>query len=222
MDAMTTLSDAERLRQQIYETIDTAVSEVDRLEQSWVRLGRHLSTFKAREAWRPLGYKTFDDFVGEVKKRARRGRTQIYGYMGAVEKLLPTISATSLEEMGVSKALELKRAVDKLDGKPLPAGLLEAALDRDVTGKELRGEIGKALNLAPDDKGTWFDLDGFFITPEERAEFKEAVKATETLLNLSKSVPDHVRRKAVIMSWMQEWYGTHAAEVNGPEDPEDR
>jgi hypothetical protein len=118
----------------------------------------------------------------------------------------------------VTKALELKRAVKRLEGKPLPAGLLDAALDTAKTASELRGEIGRVLNITEEPKGTWFDLQGFFMTPEERKEFKEAWLVTEALLGLKPDLPDHIRRKSVIMTWVQEFYGTHAAEFYGSAD----
>jgi len=107
-----------------------------------------------------------------------------------------------------------------LEGKPLPAGLLDAALDTAKTASELRGEIGRALNITEDPKGTWMDLQGFFMTPEERKEFKEAFLGTEALLNIKNDLPDHIRRKEVVLAWMREWWGTHAVEVNGGQMPE--
>lgn len=208
-----------KLRDEIYGQLETATSQEFALAQRWTHLGVLLYQFKAAECWREVGYTTFDDFMLELKTKYNRGRTVLYGYLSVAENLLPTISASTLEEIGISKALELKRAMKKLDGKPLPPELLEAALKPAVTTKELRADIGKALNLTEEPAGTWFDLDGFFMDKEERAEFKEAFLATEGLLNLSKALPDHVRRKEVILNWMREWYGTHAADFSGVEQP---
>jgi hypothetical protein len=205
------------LRDAIYQELAGATAEVFKLEQSWMRLGGMLATFKAAECWRALGYVTFDDFMAELKTKYNRGRTVLYGYLSVAEHLLPGISAEKLEEMGISKALELKRAQKKLNGKPLPPALIEAALNTTVTTKELRGDIGRALNLVEEPSGTWFDLDGFFMDKAERDEFKEVFVATEMLLNLSKTTPDHIRRKEVLLAWMREFWGTHAVEVNGPQ-----
>jgi len=210
---------AEEKRRRIYNVLENTTVAAFKLEQSWVKLGVMLSDFKAGEYWRPLGYTTFDDFMEELKVRFKRGRTQLWGYLSVAEKLLPTIDAAKLEEMGIAKALELKRAMKKLDGKPLPAALLETALNSDTTTKELRGEIGRALNAAPEPAGVWFDLDGFFMDAEERAEFKEAFLATEGVLGLSRELPDHIRRKEVILTWMREWFGTHAADFYGEQAP---
>jgi hypothetical protein len=214
------LSEAELLRLKIFTELEGATVTCFSLEQSWIRLGVLLSEFKQQEHWRGLGYSTFDDFISELKSKFNRGRTVLYSYLGVAEVLLPTITAEKLEQMGIAKALELKRALKRLEGKPLPAGLLAAALDPNKTTTELRGEVGAALHITEEPKGTWFDLQGFFMLPDERKEFKEAFLATEALLGLSNALPDHIRRKEVILAWLREWYGTHAAEVNGPQQPE--
>ena len=212
-------SAAAELRRQIFNVLENSTAGEFALEQSWTRLGVLLVEFKSQECWRELSYTTFDDFMSELKVKFKRGRTQLYGYLAVAEVLLPTIGAEKLEQMGISKALELKRAVKKLENKPLPPALLEAALDASKTTKELRATIGQALNLTEEPKGSWFDLDGFFMTPEERAEFKAAFLATEAMLGLKRDIPDHIRRKEVILTWMREWYGTHAVEVNGAKQP---
>jgi hypothetical protein len=210
-------ADASELRRRIYNVLENTTVTAFALEQSWTRLGVMLAEFKAQECWRefPELYKTFDDFMEELKVRFKRGRTQLWGYLSVAEKLLPTIDAATLEQMGISKALELKRAMKRLEGKPLPQELLAAALDPAKTTKELRGDIGKALNMSPEPAGTWIDLDGFFVTPDERKEFKEAYIATEGLLGLKRELPPHIIRKEVFLCWMREWWGTHAAEFNG-------
>jgi hypothetical protein len=210
------VSVAEILRQEIYNQLGAAAADEIVLEQSWMKLGLLLAAFKANEGWRPLGYPSLDAFMLELRDKYHRGRTQLWSYLTVAEKLGPVISTEALEQMGISKALELKRALVKADGKPLPDSVVAAALTS-MTIKELRGQIGQAMNL-PDDRepGTWFDFDGCFMTPDERKEFKEAVVITEKLLELSRATPDPIRRKAIFFAWLREFVGTHAAEVNGP------
>jgi hypothetical protein len=209
-------STAEAKRVAIFNELEGTSVACFALEQSWMRLGAMLAEFKAQEYWRELQYQSLDAFMDELRVKFKRGRTQLWSYLSCAEHLLPSISASTLEQIGVSKALELKRAMKKLDGKALPQELIDAALQKDKTTKELRGDIGKALNLIEEQGGTWFDLDGFFMDASERKEFKEAVKATEGLLGLKRETQEHIRRKEVILAWMREWWGTHAAEFNGP------
>ncbi len=212
-------SAAELLRLKIFTELEGTTVACFALEQSWVRLGVLLSEFKQQEHWRSLGYQTFDDFISELKSKFNRGRTVLYGYLAVAEVLLPTMSADALEKMGISKALELKRAMKKLDGKPLPAGLLEAALDPSKTTTELRGAIGSALHITEEPKGTWFDWGGSFLSKEERAFMKEAFCVTIGLLGIKQDIPEHIQRKAVFTAWAEEFYGTHSSEFYGNSEP---
>jgi len=218
-EALQPWSESERVRTQIYNELEGSTLAAFKLEQSWTRLGVLLSEFKQKELWRYYSeYQTYDDFIHELGERFKRGRTILYGYVGAVEALLPIMSAENIEQIGISKCLELKRAMKQLNGKPLPEAVIVSALSGS-TAKELRADIGKALNATPDEKGTWFDMGGMFMTADERKEFKEAFLMTEGLLGLSNTVPDHIRRKEVINAWLQEFVGSHAAEFNGVQQP---
>lgn len=212
--------EADMLRRRIYNTLENTTQQAFTLEQSWTRLGIMLSMFKAKECWRqyPDLYKNFGDFMEELKVRFKRGRTQLWGYLSVAENLLPSVGAEKLEQMGISKALELKRALKKLEGKPLPQALLDSALDPAKTTKELRGDIGKALNLTPEPDGTWFDWGGSFLTKEEKDFMKEAILVTIGLLGIKADVPESVQRKAVFKAWAEEFYATHSPEFYGVAD----
>lgn len=207
--------DAEGLRSAIYGQLQSASSFEFVLEQSWMKLGEMLAKFANNEYWRVLGYESFPQFMLELRDKYKRGKTQLWAYYSVAKYLLPTIPAEKLEAMGITRAMELKRAMEKSQ-KPLTAELIEAALTSSTT-KELRAAIATALNL-PDttEPGSWFDFDGCYMTPDERKEFVSAVKMTLTLLGTKKELPEHVQRKAVFMAWLQEYVGTHATEVYGP------
>lgn len=209
----------EELRQKIYAQLDDICKTEQGLGRGYVRFGEMMVRFKSSESWRPLGYGSFDLFMSELGHRYRIGRTQMWSYLTVAEKLLPVIDAATLEEIGISKAMELKRGLKKANGKPLPVSIIEAARKQETTIKEVRALIGQAFNLAPDDKGAWFDFDGCFMTPEERKEFKDAVRTTKTLLGITNDVPEHIQRKEIFFTWMREFDATHRAEVYGPQEP---
>ena len=210
------LTPAMLLRAEIYQQLEESGSKEYVLDRSWMRLGQLLAQFKKDECWRDTGYQSFETFMDELRKTHKRGRTQLWAYLSVAETLGPVILAETLEKIGISKAMELKRAMVK-SGKQLPESLIAAAQESTTTIKELRGLVGEALNLTDDrTPGTWFDFDGVYFTKDEREEFKAAVILTARLLELSKDLPDHMRRKAIFTAWMQEFVGTHAAEVNGP------
>lgn len=208
---------ADRL-QAINAQLATACANEFVLEQSWVRLGRLLVQSEALEDWRPLGFGSFEDFMTDLRQRYKRGRSSLWSYLTAAKVLLPILPAEALEHMGIKKALELKRGLAQGGGKPLPAEVIADALNDDKTVPELRAAIGRAFNLAPDDKGTWFDLQGFYATKEERAEFVNCVRMTMSLNGIRKDIPEHIQRKELFMAWVREFWATHAAEVYGPSE----
>lgn len=206
----------EALRQAIYEQLGAAAENETVLEHSWMKLGALLVKFKAAEYWRTLGYQTFADFMLELRDKYNRGRTQLWSYLTVAEKLLPIIPAATLEEIGITKALEIKRAL--ASGKTIPPEIIEAARKQTTTIKELRAALGAALNFSMGGQpGTWFDFNGTYLTAEEREEFRQAVKLTITLLEIAPHVPEHIQRKEIFFAWLREFIGTHAAEVYAPQ-----
>lgn len=225
--AVTRPTESERLRTAIYGVLGQIVPKEAELEHSYVRLGSLLAAFKAGEHWRGLiaatgqPYPNFDAFMLELRDQYNRGRTQLWAYLSVAEKLLPVIPADTLDEMGISKAQEIKRALSVV-GRKITPEILAAAVDPKVTIKELRAVLAVAFNITDDTRptGTWFDFDGCFFEPDERKEFVDAVKVTTALLGLKKEIPAHVQRKEVFLAWAREFFGTHATEVYGPQPPE--
>jgi hypothetical protein len=163
----------------------------------------------------------FKSFMAEISNRFNREQKTLYGYLGVAERLLPLISAGKLEQIGISKALEIKRALKKADGKAIPQDVIDAACLPQTTAKELRALLAQAFCYAPDaEKGVWIDFGGSFLTKEERAEFLAAVRVTKAMLGLSDEIPDHIQRKEILQAWWREFMGTHAAEVLGPQQAE--
>ena len=181
-----------------------------------------LTEFKTDESWRELKgpdgkfYLGFDDFMVELKDRWNRGTSTLWAYQACAEKLLPLIPAEILDEIGITKAQELKRAAGM--GAKLDDVIIEAARSKSVTLKELRGIIAQFLQL-PDDRmsGLWFDFGGTYFTKEERLEFVECVELTQRLLNLKPEQKDVFKRHEIFMAWIREFVGTHYADVYGPQ-----
>ena len=227
MSEQLVLSAAAAIRDELYRQMESLAASECTLARSYVRFGKSLLQFKQQECWRALGYESFNAFVTELVTKWGRKRTQIYAYLSVVEVLLPTIPAEQLEAMGISKATELKYALEKQHktdaSARIPEDVVLAALNRNTTGKELRAMIGNAFNQTDDrEAGTWYDCDGFYMTAEERKEYAAAVKMTIIQLGLKKEIAEHIQRKAVYMAWMQEYFATHAAEVYGAGAPENQ
>ena len=215
-------SEATAQQQEIYDLLNQNTTREVQLEIGWLHLGRLLTEFKNKEHWRacldPAGneYHSFDDFMSELRDRWHRGRTQLWAYQSVAEKLLPLLSGEVLDEIGISKAQELKRIVNL--GLALDPILVEAARRPETTIKELRALIGQALNI-PDERmpGAWFDLDGTFFTAEERQEFEDCWELTKRVLGLKKDQKECYHRHEILLAWIREFTGTHYADVYGPQ-----
>jgi hypothetical protein len=213
-------SAAEVLRQEIYSELD-AISDAEfSLGRGFVRLGSMLLRFEQNDCCQQLGYDRMADFMAELQARYQRKHTQLYGYKAVAEKLLPLMSESTLEEIGINKCLAIKSAIKQSGGKILPQAIIDTACKRETTTKQLRAELAREFHLQVEPEGTWLDLDGIFCTPEERKEFNDAVKMTVALLGIAVEVPDHIKRKDVIFSWLREFTGTHSADVYGAEQTE--
>lgn len=214
---------AEKLREDLYQQMEALAASEFSLARRYVCFGKALLQFKQQECWRALGYVTFNAFITELVTKWGRKRTQIYAYLSVVEVLLPTIPAAQLEEMGISKAMELKYALEKQQktksGAVIPEEIIAAALRKQTTGKELRAMIGEAFCQKDDrEPGTWYDWGGSYLTPNEKKLFTDAARVTIVLLGIQKSTPEHIQRKAIFLAWAEEFYGTHAASVYGDVD----
>lgn len=215
-------SDAEFRRQAIYDLLAQNTAQEVQLEMNWLKMGRMLTEFKAAEAWRGLAgpegklYLGFDDFMLELRDRWNRGKSTLWAYQACAEKLLPLIPAETLDEIGITKAQELKRAVGL--GIKLDDVVIEAARCKATTVKELRGILAQLLNV-PDDRmpGAWFDFDGTYLTKEERTEFKECWEMTVRLLGLKQEQSVVFHRHEIFLAWIREFAGTHYADVYGPQ-----
>lgn len=212
---------ATALRDTIYYHLDRISQAEAGLENGYVQLGTLLLKFKSEESWRDLGYKGFDAFLSELYTRFRKRQSQLYQYTTVAEKLLPHIDGKILDEIGISKAIELKRAL-KYSSKPprevLTDDVIATARDSKKTIKELRALLQCANHLPPDEKlqMSWTDFGGAYMSPEEKKEYLEAVKATLALLNVPRETPEWIQHKMVFAAWYREFHATHAAEVYGP------
>lgn len=211
------ITNAQQLLQEIEAQLGQAVQNEAILERSWIHLGILIIKFRDSEGWRDCGFQSYGNFMNYLKDKYKRGRTQLWSYESICDELLPAgLNAETLEQIGVTKCLELKKAFVRNGRKALPESVIEKAKLPEVTGKELRGEIGKALNSPEDEKGTWFDFDGCYLTKEEKDEFIACVFMTKKLLGISNHIPEHIQRKEIFKAWWSEFFGTHAHDVFGP------
>ncbi len=182
------------------------------LGKKFVELGQALLEVRAKKYWESWGYTTFGSYIDMVTERMDRGRAQLYGYMGVVEKLLPRIGNDQLVEMGISKASELARVVSA--GKVIPPALFAKAIDGDVKVSELKAAVGAELNLARPENGQWHDVGGFYATKEEWEEILRGYDiAARVDPVIAGTTPDWSRRKEVQQRLVREFLATYERAV---------
>ena len=131
-----------------------------------------------------------------------------------------------LEAVGISKAHELKRLVN--EGGSVEAEILDPnnqtedtcgtvrimdyAADPKVTAKQLRVKVNELLHLTEDVQGTWHDLGGFYITPDEKKEVDLFWEVGRRLLAPKDEQQEHVWKKLVFLSGVRESLSTWLAE----------
>lgn len=201
---------------QLYREMDKACAGEVALEKNWMRVGQLIVKCKQTEDWRGKGFESFEKFMQFLRERYQRGKTQLWGYMTVAEHLLPIMPEEQLQAIGISKALEIRRAMAKAERTDVPKELLAQAAAGTISTEQLKAELSRAFNTTPDEKGTWRDTGGFFATKDEWDEWTRAVKMTVKLLNIAPHVPDHIQRKEILLHWAREFYATHAHDVYGP------
>jgi NOL1/NOP2/fmu family ribosome biogenesis protein len=212
---------AELLCQAVEREAELAKEAFRVLDSRFARLGALLAKCKQTEAWRHRGHSSFTTYLSSLRDKYGRSKEQLYAYTGAAEHLLPAISESDLDRIGISKGFELARA-SKTAGRPVTPELVALALDPEITAKELRAEAFKTFELGSDTRpaGTWLDVGGFYVTPDEKKTLTDAMELTERLLGLSQETSEWAKRKETILAWAQEFAGTHAQEVYGEQETE--
>lgn len=186
------------------------------LATGYVVLGAALLAVKENKYWVALGFSNFGEYIASIKDKIQVGRTQLYLYVATVEKLLPSISEKDLYEIGITKALELKRVVSQTGEQP-PQELIDLALDPKTTQLMLKGEVYKHLNLTPEDKGLYFDF-GFYVTEEEKTEIERGLDvAARVDPPVGNDWQENARKKEIMFRLVREFLATWEAEVT-PED----
>lgn len=203
--------------QQLREEIDALASDISSEEQilnsKWVSLGIKVHTVRAKKFWLGYGHQNFGEFIDQVGKKVKKGRSQIYQYVTVAEKLLPQIPAETLTEMGITNANELKKLA-VATGKLIPQSLIDSALDPQKDTDQLKAEIAAEMNVAPEEKGKWFDLGGFYVTDDEKLLIQTAIKSAFQIdPPIAHDIPNHVQIKEVVVRWIQEFLAAYPEEA---------
>jgi len=197
-----------------------------RLSHSYARLGARLREAEVEQHWVALGYSKFPHYLLAVGKKIGRERSQMYAFLSVATDLLPHLTEEQLEEIGISKAHQLRRLVKqggRVDAE-IPdqnnqtedtfgtVRIMDYAADPKVTAALLRVKVNELLHCHEDQPGLWYDLGGFYATADERKEIEEWWAVCKTLISVSDEEPEHVWKKAAILASAREMIGTYVGQ----------
>jgi len=183
------------------------------LATNYVQLGNQLLNVRSNKYWVPLGFSNFGKYIESIKDQIQIGRTQLYLYISTVEKLLPSVSESQLNDMGISKAVELQRVVSQT-GAPPTQELIDFALDPSHTRESVKAEVYKHLNIqTPTETGIYFEL-GCYVTQEEREEIQRgldvAVRIDPVIPN---DWPENNRNKEILLRFVREFLSEYESHM---------
>lgn len=198
----------------IFEQIDSLInrllSKEGELDHGYAKLGLLLVEVSEQELWREAGFKSFDTYLSTLIERYHKGRTQLYAFFTSVREMKPYLTEGQMNDMGITKLSELKKATKRL-GFPPNNAVIDVALDPKATVSDVRKAVAQNHQLSPEEqKGTWLDLGGFMVSDEEKLVIREAFEASwRTDPVVQKSVKNEIRTKEGLLRMAMEYLSVH-------------
>lgn len=211
--------------------IDSLLSQISahelRLAKSYARLGGLLREVKNQQYWIAYGYDRFSTYLEFVRTKIGRERSQVYAILSVAETLLPLMSESSLEAVGISKAHELRRLVkeggnveteildpdNQTEDTAGSVRIMDYASRPGVTAKQLRVKVNELLHIHEDVKGSWLDLGGLYATEDERQEIDQFWEVGRKMFAPPDEHAEHVWKHEVFMAAVRESLSTWSAEA---------
>lgn len=185
-----------------------------RSERGYAHLGRLLMEVSEMQYWR-VRYVSFRDYLTVVSQESKRPVAQLQRYFLTVRDLSDVFSLEQLEQIGITKAMQLRKAKDY--AIVLPAAVVTAALDSKVTARDLKTLISMTLKMPEEDEdGEWMDLGfEFYASAEERATIEDAIKAAEHAEPLTKkTISESMQKKDIVLKWAMNFLADYSPEGN--------
>lgn len=177
------------------------------IERSIARLGTLMLRIQEQKFWVELGFSSWGSFCEDVRSRLELGRTQLFQYVSVARSLLPVMSEDELAEIGITKAIELKK-YSNLTGKRPSTELI--AYSKHCSVAETRARIFLECHGIPAEKQKYFDLGGFYCTDDEKEEIEYVFSlAAQVDPPISSELSEPARKKEVILRLVQEFRSTY-------------
>lgn len=198
-----------------------------KLARSYARLGGLLREVKNQQFWMTYGYDRFSSYLEFVRNKIGRERSQVYAILSVAEALLPLMSESELEAVGITRAHELRRLVgqggnvhaeildpdDQTEDTCGSVQVMDYASRPGVTAKQLRVKVNELLHIHEDVQGLWLDIGGFYATPDERKEIDQFWEIGKVLFSPKDEQPEHTWKHEVFMAAVRESVSTWIVEA---------
>ena len=184
----------------------------DQFERGYAHLGWLLLEVAELQLWR-VRYATFREYLRSVATISKKTPEALHRYFLTVRDLSDTFTAEQLELIGITKAMKLRQAKDY--AIVIPKGIVDAALDPNVTVKALNKLISTTLRM-PEEEGDWMDLDfSFMVNPEQRALIEQTLDVAMKTEPLTKvTISKSAQNLDIITKLCQEFLGAHSGDGN--------
>ena len=184
-------------------------ASVTGLDSGFAYLGYLILEISEMQYWR-VRFDSFREYLKDLAPKSGRSAGQLQQYFLTVRDLSDTFTREALQSIGITKAIELRKAKDY--ALVLPANIVEAALDPKVTVKELKKIVSTTLRIPEEDDGDWLDCEmEFMVSPEERDTIEDAIKAAMHTDPVTKStISKSAQMKDVMLKLCQEYLGAYS------------
>ena len=190
-------------------------SNKEKMESDFVKLSQLIDEVRSKKYWLLGNYKTFGDYLTDCEKKYGIKHSQLYVGMKVARNLLPSVTASDLVNMGISKAGVLSKYVEQSGNSNIPEDVMTAARDPKVRTEDLDNVVnGKLHNVLPDTKGTWYAPGGFFVDEDERKELQDA---EDLAVSIEPAIPNNIpswqQKKEVALRLAREFIGTYSGGI---------
>lgn len=193
--------------------VETLVGQLsnaeNELEKGYAHLAFLLKEVSEKRYWEGE-HESFGDYLGHLSQTYNLGKSQLYSYLSTARDLNGDVTEAQLNSMGISKALAVrgqKNATGSISGT-----VMEAALDPQVTVRDIKKLIFEETNAAPTEDSAWMDLDmSCYVSDEERREIQDAANAARHLdPPINDELKTHQVRKEILLRFAREFLGQYS------------
>jgi hypothetical protein len=181
----------------------------DGLEHGYASLGFMILEVAEMQYWR-LGFESFTDYLISVSEIVKKSIGQLKQYLFTVRDLSQVFNRQQLETMGIGKAILLRKTKDY--ALVFPQTIIDAALDQNITTKDLKTIIENTLHIPKDEEpGEWIDL-SFLGSPEDVALVGQAMLAAR---REDPIIKETLEEQAQIAECVRRWCMNYLADYGG-------